>query len=307
VWPARRAGPLLWGWVPSRWRALDEIVRLDRRWFGAHPQRQHRCRRPDPCELALCDCERGARLVIAIRHLGPGYVVYQPVILQGALPAHEESAAALFALAATSPEPIPLIAQMDVRRLRCGLRHQTQSREASALVATKRWQYYPGRSCQRVVPLVLFGETRDTYRSAAEWRRGWFTFLTLLIALGVIVGMSTQAAAVEGFAKRPAGLLNIASEPDEAGSHNETGGQPGGSSWDPARNEPRLGKTLTGTGSKVGKPAKITNATSPGEPVAAPVSGRVVVCRAAPPLAGRRENSEVSGAPPIKPENEVTV
>jgi hypothetical protein len=92
-------------------RALDEVVRLDRRWFWAHPHRQHRCRWPDTCELELCDCDRGARLVIAIRHLGGGCFVYQPVILQGALPVNEESTAALFALAATSPEPIPVLAQ----------------------------------------------------------------------------------------------------------------------------------------------------------------------------------------------------
>jgi hypothetical protein len=84
--------------------ALDEIVRLDRRWFRAHPQTRHRCRWPDTGELDLCE----------IRHLGRGRVVYQPVIFPGALPTDERSAAALFALAATSPEPIPVIAQMEV-------------------------------------------------------------------------------------------------------------------------------------------------------------------------------------------------
>jgi hypothetical protein len=95
-------------------RALDDIVRLDRRWFWAHPQRQHRCRRPDKRELDLCDCDRGARLVMAIRHLGRGYVVYQPVIYPGAPPAHEEAAAALFALAATCPEPVPVLAMSGI-------------------------------------------------------------------------------------------------------------------------------------------------------------------------------------------------
>jgi hypothetical protein len=115
-------------------RALDEIVRLDRRWFWAHPQRQHRCRRPETAELDLCDCDRGARLVIAMRHLGRGHIVYQPVIFQGALPVNEESTAALFALAATSREPIPVLLQLDVRRRRSGLRQQTQRPEASAMV-----------------------------------------------------------------------------------------------------------------------------------------------------------------------------
>jgi hypothetical protein len=119
-------------------RALEEIARLDRRWFRAHPERRHRCRWPDTGELDLYDSDRGARLVMAIRHLGRGHVVYQPVIFPGALPTDERSAAALFALAATSPDPIPVIAQMDVLRLRRGLRLQTQSQEASAMAATNR-------------------------------------------------------------------------------------------------------------------------------------------------------------------------
>jgi hypothetical protein len=119
-------------------RTLQEIARLDRRWFRAHPERRHRCRWPDTGELEFRDSDRGARLVITIRHLGRGHVVYQPVIFQGALPTDERSAAALFALAATSPEPIPVIAQMDVLRLRRGLRLQTQSQEVSAVVATNR-------------------------------------------------------------------------------------------------------------------------------------------------------------------------
>jgi hypothetical protein len=124
-------------------RALDEIVRLDRCWFWAHPKRQHRCRWPDPCELDLCDCDRSAPLVIAIRRLGRDCVVYQPVIFQGALPAREGSAAALFALAATCPEPVPVFAQKDLLRVRCGFRQQTQSHAASAMVVTNRSR----RSC----------------------------------------------------------------------------------------------------------------------------------------------------------------
>jgi hypothetical protein len=76
----------------------------------------------------------GARLVIAIRHFGRGYVVYQPVIFHGALPAHEESAAALFALAAACPAPVPVLAQKDVLRMRRGLRAQMQSHEASNVI-----------------------------------------------------------------------------------------------------------------------------------------------------------------------------
>ena len=115
-------------------RALEEIARIDRRWFRAHPERRHRCRWPDTSELDLYDGDRGAPLVMTIRHLGRGHVVYQPVLFQGALPADEESAAALFALAATSPEPVPVIAQKDLLQLRRGRRHQTQSHAASAMV-----------------------------------------------------------------------------------------------------------------------------------------------------------------------------
>jgi hypothetical protein len=102
-------------------RTLGHIARLDRRWFLAHPERRHRCRWPDTIELDLCDCDRGARLVMAVRHLGRGHIVYQPVSFQGGLPRDERSAAALFALAATSSEPIPVIALVDLLRLRRGL------------------------------------------------------------------------------------------------------------------------------------------------------------------------------------------
>jgi hypothetical protein len=137
-------------------RALDEIVRLDRHRFWAHPRRQHRCRWPDPCGLDLCECDRSARLVIAIRRLWRDCVVYQPVIFQGTLPAHEGSAAVLFALAATCPEPVPVFAQKDVLRVRRGLRQQTQSRAASAVVAwncargrSGRWRHMPEAAALR--------------------------------------------------------------------------------------------------------------------------------------------------------------
>jgi hypothetical protein len=88
-------------------RPFDEIVRLDRLWFWAHPERSHRCRWPDTRELALCDSDYGVPLVIAIRHLGRGHVVYQPVIFHGVLPKDESSARILFALAARCPSRSP--------------------------------------------------------------------------------------------------------------------------------------------------------------------------------------------------------
>jgi hypothetical protein len=122
--------PLLGQGTVAMARALDEIVRLDRRWFWAHPQRQHRCRWPDPRELDLRDCDRGTRLVVAIRHFGRGYVVYPPVILEGALPAHEEAAAALFALAATCPEPVPVLAMSGIERMLPSVRRTDEGNHA---------------------------------------------------------------------------------------------------------------------------------------------------------------------------------
>jgi hypothetical protein len=128
VWPAlsAQAGHTFFpneatvGMLEMR-RKLGQICRLDRRWFRSHPDRRHRCRWPDTVELDLCASDFGGRLVMAIRHLGRGHIVYQPVDFRGALPSDERSAAALFALAATSSEPIPFIALMDVLRLRRGL------------------------------------------------------------------------------------------------------------------------------------------------------------------------------------------
>jgi hypothetical protein len=94
-------------------RPLDGIARLDRDWFLVNPKRDHRCRRPAPCELDLYDYYRGGRLVVAVRHLGRGRVLYQPVIFQGALPSDERSSAAIFALAAKHPDPIPQVAALD--------------------------------------------------------------------------------------------------------------------------------------------------------------------------------------------------
>jgi hypothetical protein len=102
-------------------RALEELAQLDRQWFRAHPHRQHCCRRPDISELELYESDHRARLVMAICHLGRGRVVHQPVIFQGALPADESSAAALFALAARYPQAIPVVAEKEVLRLRGGL------------------------------------------------------------------------------------------------------------------------------------------------------------------------------------------
>jgi hypothetical protein len=88
-------------------RPLDGIARRDGEWFLAHPKRHHLCRRPAPCEFDLYDGYRGGRLIVAVRHLGRGRVLYQPLLLHGSPPLDEDAAAALFAHAAEHPDPIP--------------------------------------------------------------------------------------------------------------------------------------------------------------------------------------------------------
>jgi hypothetical protein len=112
-------------------RSFDDIARLDRRWFRVHPERRHRCRRPDSTELDLYDGSHGGRLIIAMRHLGRGRVLYQPLFLHGPLPSDERSAAALFILAASRPEPIPELAALDWQMRRFG----TSARQIARAVA----------------------------------------------------------------------------------------------------------------------------------------------------------------------------
>jgi hypothetical protein len=106
-------------------RLVDDIPRYDRRWFRSRPERQHRCRRPDTTEIDVYDPGRGC-LIIAIRHMA-GRLVYQPVIYDGRLPRDERSAAVLFALAARHTDPIPVIAEADVFRLRHLARPMSES------------------------------------------------------------------------------------------------------------------------------------------------------------------------------------
>jgi hypothetical protein len=117
--------------VPPMPRSFDDIARLDRRWFRVHPERRHRCRRPDSTELDLYDGSHGGRLIIAMRHLGRGRVLYQPLFLHGPLPSDERSAAALFILAASRPEPIPELAALDWQMRRFG----TSARQIARAVA----------------------------------------------------------------------------------------------------------------------------------------------------------------------------
>ena len=98
-------------------RRLADIPRHDRRWFRAHPERRHRCRRPDAVEIDFYETDYG-RLIMAIRHMGARRLAYQPVIHDGTVPPDERSAAVLFALATRHPDPIPVVAESEVIRLR---------------------------------------------------------------------------------------------------------------------------------------------------------------------------------------------
>ena len=98
--------------------------------------------------------------------------------------------------------------------------------------------------------------------------------MSVLLVLGVMVGLSAHAA--EGLSRQGADLPHMARQRVAAFSHNQPGGEAGGGSWDLTRNEPDLHSTPAGTGSEVGHAVEIPTATSPGQAVAAPVSGRVV-------------------------------
>jgi hypothetical protein len=95
---------------------LEEIVRRDRRWFRAHPERRYRCRLPAPGELDRDACNQ--LVIIAIRHIGGGHLAYQPVIFEAQMPTDDKSAGILFALAAKNPDPIPTVAEREVSRWR---------------------------------------------------------------------------------------------------------------------------------------------------------------------------------------------
>jgi hypothetical protein len=155
VWPARRLATLFSGGKITvvMARPLDEIVRLDRLWFWAHPERSHRCRWPDTRELALCNSDRGVPLVIAIRHLGRGHVLYQPVIFHGVLPNDERSAEILFALAARCPEPVPLVSEIDMLRLQRGVpRQPTANAGGGARSHSSAGGLEKGRGSRRNLP-----------------------------------------------------------------------------------------------------------------------------------------------------------
>jgi hypothetical protein len=123
---------------------LEEIVRLDRRWFRAHRERQYRCRLPAPGELDRYACNQ--LLIIAIRHMGGGHLAYQPVIFEAQMPTDEKSAGILFALAAKNPDPIPTVPEREMRRWRFILESLSAAGTSSMVPSRRRSAASPAPS-----------------------------------------------------------------------------------------------------------------------------------------------------------------
>ena len=143
-----------WGTVAMA-RPLDEIVRLYRRWFCADPNDGTAADRPIRASSTV-------PRVWTWRSATSGAAtssIYQPVIFQGALPTDERSAAALFALAATSRDPIPVIARMHMLVLRRGLRPRREISDQADPRSRRPAQHHRRRAsiasgCQRRFPSV---------------------------------------------------------------------------------------------------------------------------------------------------------
>jgi Peptidase family M23 len=173
------------------------------------------------------------------------------------------------------PMPVWLVLEL-MDRAQCCLGDPTRTGDAAVLAPAflrKVVLSAPPRCGDRRRPSDC-PRTRNRLRGCLFSQRGipLVVLWLRLLSFGVMLGTGLQSAAVEGFGQQPAGPLNIASEPDSARADDEAGAQPGGSRWSLARNEPRLGEVSAGAGTEV----EAANATSPGEPVTAPVSGRVV-------------------------------
>jgi hypothetical protein len=100
-------------------RSTTEIARLDARWFKAHPARRYRVRVAEQGELPAGSVDRP--VLMAMRWTGKG-CLYQPLFFDAGPPERERMASILFAMAASEPEPVPVIRAEDAlalaRRLR---------------------------------------------------------------------------------------------------------------------------------------------------------------------------------------------
>jgi hypothetical protein len=96
----------------SQDRSKAEMARLDARWFKAHPERRHRVRRAGHGEVPLTSLQADHPVLMAMRWTGKG-CLYQPLFYDAGLPQRERMASILFAMAAATPEPVPLICAKD--------------------------------------------------------------------------------------------------------------------------------------------------------------------------------------------------
>jgi hypothetical protein len=84
------------------------MARLDARWFKAHPERRHRVRLAEHGEVHLLGLPSGGPVLMAMRSTGKG-CIYQPLFYNAAPPRRERMASILFAMAASDPDPVPII------------------------------------------------------------------------------------------------------------------------------------------------------------------------------------------------------
>ena len=88
--------------------SLERVADIDRQWFQDHPDRRYRARYAALPEQKTFGADPD--LVLLIRHLGRGTLVYQPVRLAAPPPADVRMLAQLFARAVADPRPVPALA-----------------------------------------------------------------------------------------------------------------------------------------------------------------------------------------------------
>jgi hypothetical protein len=86
-------------------RSKAEILRLEARWFMAHPERLYRVRWADQGEVQLPGIPDDRPILMAMRWTGRG-CIYQPLLYDAGPPRRERMASILFAIAASKPDPV---------------------------------------------------------------------------------------------------------------------------------------------------------------------------------------------------------
>jgi hypothetical protein len=102
-------------------RSKAAIARVDASWFKAHPGRLHRVRCAEEGEVQLPSVLIDRPILIAMRWTGKG-CLYQPLFYNAGPPRRERMASILFAMAASHPDPVPVIRAEDALALAQHLR-----------------------------------------------------------------------------------------------------------------------------------------------------------------------------------------